>query len=206
MKHVTDSMRASVRVWPIPLIVMVALIGALFEVALPDGVYAEGRPVRLWIEAQQWPAMLALLATTAVRVWVTIATLVPVIGVGTVSGALLLAALNLRTMGQRHTAVMTVLLALVFATLPRAKLFAEGVYFGHWLVALLHILVAMGLYRQQRTAFANYRAHVSASLASKNLFSGALIALMGCAAQSGLSYLGLALATQANLFFAGQFS
>lgn len=193
-----------VRLWPIALIVAVALFGALLEVVLPDGVYAEGRPVRLWIEAQGWPSILTLILTSAVRVWVSIATLVPVVGVGTVSGALLLAALNLGRMGQRHNAVMTALLGLVFATLPRAKLFGEGIYFGHWWVAALHVVVAIGLYRQQRFARVNFGLQARYSVVSASGLGGILIALLGCAAQSALSYLGLALAMQANLFFAGQ--
>lgn len=189
-----------VRLWPATFVAGVALLGGLSELVLPDGVYAEGRPVRLWIESLGLPDLITAIASSLVRGWVTVATLVPLIGVGTMAGALLLAALNWRRMRQPHKAAVHVMLALVTATVPRAKLFAEGVYGGHVIVAALHIALAVYLYRIQHRDIAAFRTGTQVPARRANLIAGIGVAAFGALLQSALSYVGIALAVQANQF------
>ena len=193
-----------VRLWPAALIAGVAFLGAALELAWPDGPYAEGRPIRMQIEALGLPLIITSIATSAVRVWVSLANFVPVVGVGTAAGALLLAALNWRRMGQPHTFVVVLLLAFVVATMPRAKLFSEGIYLGYLVVALMHVGVGVVLFVLQRNDIAQFRLTHARSVKSASLVIGAFIALVGVIAQSVLSYVGIALALQANLLFGGR--
>ena len=197
-------MPVPVRLWSAGFVASVALIGGLLELALPDGVYAEGRPVRMWIEAQGLPDLVVALGSGLVRAWVSVALLVPVVGVGTAAGALLLAAVNWRRMRQPHAATVHVLLAFVIAATPRAKLFSEGVYGGNIWVGVLHLALAAYLFIAQRRVQTAHDAQPGQTSRRANVLAGVAIALLGAAMQSALSYVGIALAVQTNAFFISQ--